>query len=102
MTTGKSLSEKGQQLALFGAGDVWRQQAIQYFLDFLETSTTPFMTENVREYAYSRGFVETQNKKAWGGVVSYIRSKGLIQFVEYRKVVNPTAHSATASVWRKK
>ena len=77
----------------------WSDKAYDFLVKYIRTNKE-FMVEDVRESAM--GIIsDPPSKRAWGGIVLRAKNKGLIRFVRYEKVKNPTAHCANAAVWIK-
>lgn len=101
--TGQELARAGAKLALAHAETVhedWGADACEYLEIFLRLHPgREFMTEEVREYAYSRGLSRPANERAWGAVMKRAQGSEIIEWRGNRKVSNRKAHSAFASVW---
>jgi hypothetical protein len=65
------------------AGDRWRRGARGYLLEFLVANRAPFMAEDVREFAESRGFEAPPDGRAWGIVFQSAARERLIVKVGY-------------------
>jgi hypothetical protein len=79
----------------------WSAKAYEIIKDFLLKTHGEFMVEQVREYAYKRGFETPASARAWGGPIRRASHDGLIVFVRNQKTKNVKAHSTPAAVWRK-
>lgn len=78
----------------------WQEMALDYLVDYSK-AFNEFLVEDVREWAHDHGLPEPPSARAWGAVISTAKRKNLVEFVKYRRVKNPKAHSTTAAVWRK-
>lgn len=65
------------------AGDTWKRGARGYLLEYLATHAGPFMAEDVREFAESRGFQAPPDGRAWGSVMQSAARAELIRKVGY-------------------
>lgn len=108
--------KRGQQLAVTGAelaresADVkvkdWSRQCWQLFLWWLRRNVKrggEFMIEDFRKHVIEMGLLEVPpSNRAFGFISIRANKRGWIEFVRTDKVKNVKAHSANASVWRKK
>jgi len=100
-TTGEQLKEEGMNRALDNANwatEGWGDSALSYLI---ACPMTKFLAEDIRIWAHNNGLVKPPHARAWGGVIVRAKKEGLIKFVGYSKVKNPTAHATPASVWEK-
>lgn len=99
---GKQLKEAGMKKSLDSANQVhpdWSEKAYSFLCEFVKKSKGEFLAEDVRVAA--EGVIPTApHGRAWGGIVSKAAYWKVIRRVGFRKVKNPTAHNAMASVWR--
>lgn len=65
------------------AGDRWKRLAHGFVLEYLVSHRGPFLTENLREFAEIRGLEPPPDKRAWGSVMRFAASEGLIVKVGY-------------------
>jgi len=99
---GRKLRDRGIQRAADHAGTAWSELAYRYLEKFLQDHPrNRSLTEQVRQYAYSRGLVPPPSERAWGGVIMRAVRRGIVIFCGYGKVSNSKAHCANAAVWRK-
>jgi hypothetical protein len=62
----------------------WSWRAYYAVLKFLVVNKTPFLTEDVREWAESNGHIPVpKNGKAWGAVMQRAARRGVIKKVGY-------------------
>lgn len=102
---GRKLRDEGIQRAVDHADrkeDNWSDTAYQYFKIYLDHKPVgfKFMIEDFREHV-SGVLTDPPHKRAFGSLAVRARKEGLIAHAGYRKVTNPTAHRANASVWSK-
>lgn len=102
----KRLSEEnrdeGMQRAIDNADkkiQLWSDQAFDYLMRY--NNTEPFLTEELRLWAYETGLPYPPTCRAWGLVMRRAANLGVIIHDGYRNVSNPKAHSTPASVWVK-
>lgn len=79
----------------------WASEALFWLGCFLKERSTPFMTEEVREYAHLNGLPDPKNNRAWGGIIARARGMRWIKFVTLGRTSNPKAHRANAAVWQR-
>jgi hypothetical protein len=77
----------------------WDVDALYWLTEFLFTRSTPFMAEEVREYAKHHGLADAPNQRAWGSILVKAKKLGLIKFVGYAQTTNPLAHRTPAALW---
>lgn len=106
---GQALREKGLQEAIDHANGVspqWSQRAYNVAVDYVKNelqSGQPFKTEDIRVWAYLHDKLpKPPNERAWGGVCGRMAGNGLIEKIGNTTVVNPKAHGAIATLWKKK
>lgn len=100
--TGEELKQGGMSLAIAHADIVnehWSNDAFDILKKFIKSHTGNFMTEDVRAYADLRGLPKPPSLRAWGSIISKAAKLNLIVCVGFKKVKNPRAHRANASVW---
>ena len=100
--TASELKNAGIQLAIQHAENKhegWADEALNHLADFVRTRRTPFMCEEVREYAEKRGLPKSPSNRAWGSIVQAAKKRQLIKHVGFSQVSNPRAHMANASLW---
>jgi hypothetical protein len=104
MEEGNRLKKAGMQLSLFNAeinDPGWKDKALVSLTKFIfKFPDLQFQTEDVRAWAYRNGLPEPPNHRAWGGIISSAKRKGIIAFVGYENVDNPNAHCTPAAVWK--
>lgn len=80
----------------------WSNMAMSYLRGYLSMhGTTPFLAEEVREYAKAHGLEDAPSNRAWGGVMTRASRAGLIKSVGFRLTTNPLAHRTPATLWAK-
>jgi hypothetical protein len=77
----------------------WSNMALDKMKEFISINKQPFLVEQVRRFAHSRGLPRPESDRAWGGVVSRAARRGLIRHVGYAKTSNPLAHNTPAALW---
>lgn len=105
---GEILRQQGMQTAIDHADAVtpqWSQQAFnvacEYVRENLRVGQT-FKAEDIRIWAYLEDkIVKPPNERAWGGIAAKLAHHGLIEKAGSASVVNPKAHGAIATLWRK-
>ena len=106
--TGEKLANQGIKKAINHAEkDIpgWATLAFECLKSYLRYCPPDheFMAEDVRKFSQSTYFLpEPPNLRAWGGIMRRAQRAGLIRAIGTRKVVNPTAHCANATLWIKK
>lgn len=99
--SGEALRDTGMSRASEHANSQhigWTERALNFVRTF---PAREFMTEDVREFAYSNGLPHPPDDRAWGTVITTARRQGLIVHDRYAAVDNPKAHARPASVWRR-
>lgn len=99
--TGAQFRDAGMAQAVDNANAVvhdWSDRALEFVRQIPKSE---FMTEDVREYAYSRGLPVPPDDRSWGAVITAAKRLGIITFDRFESVNNPKAHRRPASVWRK-
>lgn len=100
---GAALRDAGIARALEHADDVeplWSEQAYLFLLEWIRDRREPFQSSEVRQAA--AGIVpEPPNARAWGGVISRARRRGLIIHAGMRPHLDPSSHCTPANVWRR-
>ncbi len=76
----------------------WQDMALRFLERYPKGE---FMTEEIRDFAYSNGLPLPPHERAWGSVIVKAKKDGLITHAGFRAVRNPAAHKTPASVWRK-
>lgn len=98
---GNTLKQEGMKRSLATAERVnpgWQQAAYSFLCEFVKKSKGEFLAEDIRVAA--EGVIPTApHGRAWGGIISKAAYWKVIRRVGFRKVKNPTAHNAMASVW---
>lgn len=78
-----SPSEKGHAAAKAAADradrhvDEWTVKAMALFAQYAKQATTPFLTEEARQYAESHGLSEPPDGRAWGHVAKNCQRAGI-------------------------
>jgi hypothetical protein len=80
----------------------WSEEAYWILVKFLREHDTPFMIEEVREFAYKLGLDFPPSERSWGSVVVRAIKAGLIERNGYAPTSNVNSHRTPASVWKKK
>lgn len=104
---GKTLKEKGMARSARTANELnhgWTDKAYNMLHHFLRSmkrgGRETFMGEDFKLFAYANGLQHARSDRAFGSVMSRAAKAGLITRAGYGQVSNPTAHAATASIWR--
>lgn len=100
--TGEELKQGGMTVAIAHAdmfNEHWSDDAFDILKQFLMQHIGNFMTEEVREFADSQGLPKPPSLRAWGSIIAKAAKLNLIVCVGFKKVRNPRAHRANASVW---
>lgn len=90
--------ELGIERAGDHAGDEWKRRAVGYVREFAARSSAPFLAEQVREFAETRGFDAPADCRAWGAVMQRAQRERIVQAHAYAP-----ARSSNGSVkvlWR--
>lgn len=80
----------------------WTDQAMEFLIRFLAESalsSKEFMGEEVRLWSHDHGLPLPPSKRAWGSVMLMASRRNLIRAISTKKVRNPKAHCANATVW---
>jgi len=99
---GRKLRDRGMARSTGNADDRypgWAERAHGYLLEFLAWHDGNFMAEELRQFAYEKGFERPPSERAWGSVLHKAAKQNLIRMVGYAKVSNPNAHNTPAAVW---
>ena len=102
--TAEQLKNDGMGRALDNAENRnpgWKDKALEMLIKFLTINSGPFQAEDFRDWAYAQGLPIPPHGRAFGGIMTGARHRGLIKFVGHSSVSNPLAHKAIASVWIK-
>lgn len=97
--------EDGIKRALLSAEAVipgWGDSALAMLRRFIAYHSGPFMTEDVRAFAYANGLPHPQRDKAWGGVIRRAFKSGLINKVGQGVAKDPTRHRGYTALWEKR
>jgi hypothetical protein len=79
-----SASEKGYAAAKAAAAradrevDDWTQKAVALFAEYASQTFDPFLTEEARQYAESRGLSAPPDGRAWGHIAKNCQRAGFI------------------------
>jgi hypothetical protein len=79
-----SASEKGHAAAKAAAAradreiDEWTQKAVALFATFAKITSSPFLTEEARQYAESHGLSAPPDGRAWGHVAKRCQRAGFV------------------------
>ena len=82
--------------------NLWSQKAMDFLEEFLEDVDHPFMAEDVRLYAASRGLPAPPSQRAWGGIITRASNLNWIEMVGWAPTKNPRSHGTPATLWQKK
>ncbi len=77
----------------------WKTKAFAVLQSFIQLQHSPFMAEDVREYARLINFPQPPSNRAWGGVFVKACKEGLITKLGIQPVKNKNAHCANATLW---
>jgi hypothetical protein len=80
----------------------WSEEAYWILVKYIREHDTPFMIEEVRQYADKLGFDAPPSQRSWGSIVVRAVKAGLIERKGYGQVSNVKAHMANASIWQRK
>ena len=78
-----SASEKGHAAAKAAAAradreiDEWTDKAVALFATFAKITPSPFLTEEARQFAESRGLSSPPDGRAWGHVAKRCQKAGI-------------------------
>jgi len=102
---GLQLKERGQQLALFGAGANWIDQIMECFAQFCadrkNEGRPEFRFEEFRETIELRGYPLPASHKAWGAVPLRACRANLIEWTqEYVAATSAKTHAHPVKEWR--
>jgi hypothetical protein len=96
---------KGAQLAIAGAecaannaGIPWKELAYAALKEYRNVSNT-FMTEDISNYAYTKGLDNPPDGRAWGAIIHKAKKDGIIVKVGYAPKKTKHCHSQPISVW---
>ena len=84
-----SPSEKGHAAAKAAADradrhiEEWTAKAVALFAEYANKTIFPFLTEDARQYAESRGLAEPPDSRAWGHVARRCKKAGIITAVGF-------------------
>ena len=76
-------SEKGHAAAKASADradreiDEWTQKAVSLFAEYASKAPSPFLTEEARQFAESRGLSSPPDGRAWGHVAKRCQRAGI-------------------------
>lgn len=100
----------GQQLAQTGASRAadhaerdnpnWKNDALQLVIEFSHTKPDGFMCEDVRAFAYKRGFPKPPEERAWGQIIITARKLGHIVSCGMAKAKDRKVHASINTVWK--
>lgn len=77
----------------------WSEKAFELLKEFIRTPRE-FMCEDFRKFCQDKGLIQPGSQRAFGGIIRRAAFAGLIKSINYRKVTNPKAHKAFATVWQ--
>ena len=101
--TGRQLRDEGIKRATERTEQIhpgWQERALSYVKEFVIYNEV-FLGEDIRTYAEERGFDAPSHKRAWGAVMMTAAKKKIVEKIGTRKVKNPRAHTAIATLWRR-
>ncbi len=104
MNEGERLKQEGMQRAIENADSRianWSISAYNLFLTYLKTVTQPFMAEDFRKFAESKGLETPLTKRAYGPIMVRAKKEKLIKSIGYSHTDNPIAHNNLAGLWVK-
>jgi hypothetical protein len=99
--TGRDLADRGIARAAAHAEQErpgWADDALAYF-KLYATIHPSFMTEDVRDYAYSRGLDQPPAVGAWGGVARAAKKAGYVVARGKAESKNPSQHGKWMTIW---
>lgn len=106
MQTLEQATHAGQQGALAAAEHAeaesmgWTQQASILFMDYARDVVLgqPFLTEDARAYAESKGLPLPPDNRAWGFIAKAMREAGHITFAGYAPA--KSSNGSPKNLWR--
>lgn len=104
MITGQMLKERGQQIALFNAGDEWVDYILDKFRAFCkvrkEMGSPVFKFEEFREVAEKSGWETPASHKVWGALPRRFCKEGLIKWTgEHKPAQSKRTHGHYVKTW---
>jgi len=99
---GEALKERGQQLALFNAGEVWQDHAMAQLRRFA-AQRGEFTMEQFRYEFLTQGNDEPPSPNCWGALTTAAQRAGVIEHTgKYVKAVSARTRAHRVSVWKEK
>jgi hypothetical protein len=100
---GRRLAEQGAERAANHAERVsegWRDKAFGYATEFIRSHNgRPFMTEQIRQFAYERGFERAPDERAWGAIMLKVARRGLVRRLGFARSSAKNVHGNPATLW---
>lgn len=102
--TGAELRDDGMRRAEAHANAVvheWTEGALGYFREFAAIigADVEFMTEDVRQFAVDKGFVDAPDARTWGVTATKAQKLGIVRKVRYGTANRPSSHRAPRNVY---
>ena len=76
----------------------WQERALGYVREYC-VYHKQFTGEDIRLFAEEHGFEVPPHKRAWGAVMLSAARQRIVRNIGTRKVNNPKAHQAIATLW---
>jgi hypothetical protein len=101
-----SASEKGHAAAKAAAAradreiDEWTDKAVALFATFAKITPSPFLTEEARQFAESRGLSSPPDGRAWGHVAKKCQRAGVVTSAGFGAA--KSSNGSPKVLWKKK
>jgi len=76
----------------------WNSEALEYVKNY---PITPFMAEDVRNFAETDGLPLPPSKRAWGSVMVAAKKLGVIRALGMQRKPSDESHGTPAVLWEK-
>jgi hypothetical protein len=99
-------SEKGHAAAKASADradreiDEWTNKAVALFATFAKITPSPFLTEDARQFAESRGLTSPPDGRAWGHIAKRCQRAGVITSAGFGAA--KSSNGSPKVLWKKK
>lgn len=78
----------------------WGTSATQFFTNYtMQFGETPFMTEDVRDWAEENGLPPPPDRRAWGAIAIAAKRAGLVKSMGYAPQKSANSHGAPKTLW---
>ena len=98
MIQGVLFGQEMAKLAADKAGEQWKKQALDAFIDYAKNHSE-FMTEDVR-VSYELG--EPPDNRAWGHIAVAAKRQGIVATHGYGYSSQGKGHPTPATIWKSK